>query len=134
MSDEIRWDTDPPRDKPLARLLHAGGAAVPHLAVDWDRLRSEVMRRARGGAAGGNWWEFVAEWGGVAAAASVAAMLVSGFLLWRALAASPVPLAVTAAPESMAIARVATDYPVETAFASLVRTEHHDEFTTWGVR
>jgi hypothetical protein len=46
----------------------------------------------------------------------------------------PAGEAVGTAPESVAIARVATAYPVETAFASLVRTEHHDEFTTWGVR
>jgi hypothetical protein len=133
MSEEIRWDHDPPRDAALARLLRAGDTAVPHLAVDWDRLRGEVMRRAAG-AARNNWWEFVAAWGRIAAAASVAIMLVSGFLLWRAISSTPIPEALAAAPESVAIARVATDYPVETAFASLVRTEHHDEFTAWGVR
>ncbi len=134
MNDETRWDIDPPRDEALGHLLHEGGAAMPVSAVNWSRIRREVMRRVAGQAVGGDWWEFVAGWGRVAVAASVAAMLVSVLLLWRAGSSSLEPLAAAAVPESIAIARVATDYPVETAFASLVRTEHHDEFTTWGVR
>jgi hypothetical protein len=133
MSDEIRWDQDPPPDESLARVLRAGGAA-PIEAVDWERLCQCVMRgaasepgRAR------DWWEVVAQWGRVAMAASLAAMLVSGVLLWRAIAASAEP-EVAAAPESIAVARAASAYPDEIAFASLVRTEHHDEFTTWGIR
>jgi hypothetical protein len=86
------------------------------------------------GAMAGNWWDFVAQWGRVAVAASIAAMLFSGFLLWQAIAGSPEPEVIATAPESIAIARAASAYPDETAFASLVRTEHHDEFTTWGIR
>ncbi|MGH7499975.1 MAG: hypothetical protein ACREL3_14130 [Gemmatimonadales bacterium] len=135
MIDQIRWDQDPERDEALARILRAGDIAIPHLDSDWDRLRLEIMRRAAGGGArAGDWWEFIAQWSRVAAAASIAAMLCSFFLLWRAISASPVPESLAVAPESVAIARVATAYPDESAFASLVRTEHHDEFTTWGVR
>lgn len=135
MSDEMRWDQDPPPDESLARLLRAGDTAVPHRAVNWDRLCRSVMQSAMGqGAMAGNWWDFVAQWGRVAVAASVAAMLLSGFLLWQAIAGSPEPEVIATAPESVAIARAASAYPDETAFASLVRTEHHDEFTTWGIR
>ncbi len=134
MSDQIRWDQDPPPDEALARLLRAGDAAVPHGAVDWERLCRNVMRSAAGEEAGvHDWWEVVAQWGRVAMAASLAAMLLSGFLLWRAMAESPQPEAI-ATPESIAVARAVSAYPDETAFASLVRTEHHDEFTTWGTR
>jgi len=133
MSDEMRWDEDPPRDEALARLLRAGDAAVPYRTVNWARLSTEVMRRARAAVPGGDWWECIAGWGRIAVAASVAAILLSGLMLWR-ISSMPAGEAVGTAPESVAIARVATAYPVETAFASLVRTEHHDEFTTWGVR
>lgn len=135
MSDQIRWDKDPERDEALGRILRAGDTAVPHLHVNWDRLRLEIMRRVGGqGSRPGDWWEFIAQWGRVAVAASVAAMLFSSILLWRAISASPVPEAMAIAAESVAIARAATAYPDEPAFASLVETEHHDEFTTWGVR
>lgn len=135
MSDQIRWDKDPERDDALARMLRAGDTTVPHLHVDWDRLRLEIMRRAGGpGSRAGDWWEFIAQWGRVAVAASIAAMLFSGFLLWQAVSASPVPESVAIAPESVAIARVATAYPDEPAFTSLVETEHQDEFTTWSAR
>jgi hypothetical protein len=134
MTDESRWDQDPPPDESLARLLGAGAAAAPADAVDWERLVRGVMRaagsdigRARG------WMEVVAQWGRVAMAASIVAMLVSGFLLWQAANDPGAPETATA-PESIAVARAASAYPDETAFASLVRTEHHDEFTTWGVR
>ena len=133
MSDEIRWDQDPPPDESLARLLRAGGGA-PIEAVDWEGLFQRVMRGAASDPGRARyWWEVVAQWGQVVMAASLAAMLVSGFLLWQAIAASAEP-EVAAAPESVAVARAASAYPDETAFASLVRTEHHDEFTTWGIR
>jgi hypothetical protein len=137
MSDEIRWtfDRDPPPDTALARLLRRGGASVPSAAVDWERLCQEIMRRAAVEDAGSrNWWELVVQWGGVAAAASVAAMLLSGFLLWRVISGPLEREVMGITPESIAIARAASAYPDETAFASLVRTEHSDEFTTWGTR
>ena len=132
MSDETRWDQDPARDEGLARLLRAGDAA-PHLAVDWERLCRDVMQRATNSAAP-DWWEFVARWGRVAVAASLAAMILSGFLFWQVIAVSAERELATVAPESIAVARAASSYPDETTFASLVRTEHHDEFTTWGIR
>jgi hypothetical protein len=133
MTDEIRWDQDPLSDERLARLLRAGDADVPYQSVDWDQLRRSVMERAASAIAP-NWWEFVAQWGRVAVAASLVAMILSGFLLWRVISGSPEPELATMAPESVAVARAATAYPDETTFASLVRTEHHDEFTTWGIR
>jgi hypothetical protein len=134
MSDETRWDQDPPSDELLARLLRAGGAAVPDGVVDWERLCRNVMRSATGKGVGeSDWWEVVAQWGRVAMAASLAAMLLSGLLLWQAMAGPSEPAAI-ATPESIAVARAVSAYPDETAFASLVRTEHHDEFTAWGTR
>ena len=126
----------PPRDEALARLLRAGGTACRMSAVNWE---SALPRdHAAGGGSGstaGDWWEFVAGWGRVAVAASVVAMLVSGLLLWRAISGSSEPWKSPRPRRNpIAIARVATAYPDETAFVSLVRTEHHDEFTAWGVR
>lgn len=134
MTDESRWDQDPPPDESLARLLGTA-AAAPFDAVDWERLVRGVMR-----AAGSNigrtrdWMDVVAQWGRVAMAASIVAMLVSGFLLWQAANDPGAPETAATAPESIAVARAASAYPDEPAFASLVRTEHHDEFTSWGIR
>jgi hypothetical protein len=133
MSDEIRWDQDPLRDERLARMLRAGSAGVPDRAVDWEGLCREVMRGATR-SAGLNWLDFVAQWGRVAVAASLVAMIVSGLLFWQVITGSPEPELATAAPESIAVARAASAYPDETTFASLVRTEHQDEFTAWGTR
>jgi hypothetical protein len=130
MSDENRWDQDPLRDERLARMLRAG---EPDRAVDWEELCREVMRGTTR-STGLNWWDFVAQWGRVAVAASLVAMVVSGLLLWQVVTGPPEPEMATAAPESIAVARAASAYPDETAFASLVRTEHQDEFTTWGTR
>ncbi len=131
MNDETRWDQDPPHDEGLARLLRAGDP--PYHAVDWEHLCRMVMRRARNSVAP-DWWEFVAQWGRVAVAASLAAMILSAFLLWQAISVSPETELAAAVPESIAVARAASAYPDESTFASLVRTEHHDEFTTWGIR
>jgi hypothetical protein len=133
MIDETRWDQDPPLDDRLARLLRAGDADTPYRAVDWEHLCRTVMRRAATATAP-DWWEFVAQWGRVAVAASIAAMILSGFLLWQAISVSPETELAASVPESIAVARAASAYPDETSFASLVRTEHHDEFTTWGIR
>jgi hypothetical protein len=134
MNDEIHWNTDrdPPLDEALGRVLRAGGAGIPSDVVDWQRLRGEILRRAMGGGRSRDWWEFVAQWGAVAAAASLGAILLSGLLLWQVVTGSGE--AARAAPESIAIARVATAYPDETVFSSLVQTEHSDEFTAWGTR
>ncbi|HEY8256289.1 MAG TPA: hypothetical protein VIG08_01415 [Gemmatimonadales bacterium] len=134
MSHEIRWDKDPTPDASLARLLRAGGAAVPESAVDWEGLCQAVMDRVGVESAGRyGWLEVVARWGPPAMAASLVAMLLSGFF-WQALTQTAEPEIASAAPESVAVARAASAYPDEPAFASLVRTEHHDEFTAWGIR
>jgi hypothetical protein len=133
MSDHMRGNHDPSRDEWLARILRAAGGTVPYESVHWSRLRSNVLRRAAERAAPG-WWDVMAGWSRLAAAASIAAMLLSALLYWRAAPVSSLPDSVAAAPESVAIARVATAYPDEPAFASLVQVEHRDEFTTLGLR
>jgi hypothetical protein len=134
MNDEMHrsTDRDPPPDEALGRVLRAGGADIPAGAVEWQRLRREIMRRAMSGGRSRDWWEFVVQWGGVAAAASLGAILLSGLLLWQEV--SGPGEASSAAPESIAIARVAAAYPDETVFSSLVQTEHSDEFTSWDTR
>ena len=79
------------------------------------------------------WWS---QWRRVAAAASVAAMLAAGALLWQA-GGGRAELALSArttAPESVALARVVAAYPDEAVLASLIETARTDEFTTWGTR
>lgn len=135
MSDEIRWDQDPLPDASIARLLRAGGEAVPDGAVDWERLCERVMRSVGiQGRSRNDWMEVVARWGAPAMAASLVAMLLSGFLFWRGFTKSSEPEIAKAAPEFSAVARAATAYPDEPAFVSLVSTEHRDEFSAWGAR
>ena len=97
-----------------------------------DPERAIMLRATSRGVRSRNWWEFVAQWGGAAAAASVATMLLSGFLLWQVVSGSSEREVPGIAPESVAIARVASAYPDETVFSSLVQTAHSDEFTAWG--
>ena len=132
MNDPSRWslDQDPPRDESLGRLLRAAEGTPPGADVDWERLHAAVMR-----AAARQWWDVVVQWGRFATAASVAAMLVIGALLWRS---GPDPaeltLAADVAPESVALARVVAAYPNDAVLTTLLQTARYDEFTSWGAQ
>ena len=143
MNDSARWshDHDPPRDDALARQLRAADGAAPGQDVDWERLRTAIMRgaaRAGGPAARlppGEWWDVVVRWRQVAAAASVAAMLAAGALIWRSGGgAEEFAVGDDTAPESVALARVVAAYPDDAVLVSFLETAHNDEFTSWGDR
>jgi hypothetical protein len=143
MNDPAYWshDQDPPRDDALARQLRAADGAAPGQDVDWERLRSAIMRgaaRAGGPAARlppGEWWDVVVRWRQVAAAASVAAMLAAGALIWRSGGgAEEFAVGEDTAPESVALARVVAAYPDDAVLLSFLETAHNDEFTSWGAR
>ena len=143
MNDPAYWshDQDPPRDDALARQLRAADGAAPGQDVDWERLRSAIMRgaaRAGGPAARlppGEWWDVVVRWRQVASAASVAAMLAAGALIWRSGGgAEEFAVGEDTAPESVALARVVAAYPDDAVLVSFLETAHNDEFTSWGAR
>lgn len=141
MTDPEHWslDRDPPRDEGLARQLRAAGRAAPGDEADWERLRARVMSAATGGASGrassGEWWDVVVRWRRVAAAASVAAMLAAGALVWRSgWASDEITIGEDAAPESVALARVVAEYPDDAVLVSFLETARADEFTSWGIR
>ena len=143
MNHPARWshDQDPPRDDALARQLRAADGAAPGQDVDWERLRTAIMRdagRAGGPAARlppGEWWDVVVRWRQVAAAASVAAMLAAGALVWRSGGgAEEFAVGDDTAPESVALARVVAAYPDDAVLVSFLETARNDEFTSWGAR
>ncbi len=140
MNGRSHWslDRDPPRDDTLARLLRAADRA--DAGTDWERLHAAIMRGVVSAAASSGrrtreWWDVLVQWGRVAVAASLAAMLAAGALLWRA-DGDPSELALTedAAPESVAIARVVAAYPDDAVLTSLLQTARDDEFTSWGTQ
>lgn len=140
MNDSTRWslDRDPPRDESLGRLLRRAEGTAPGADVNWERLRAAVMRSAMSAAgaateAGREWWEVVFQWRRTAAAASVAAMLAAGALLWNAGSGSEeLALAGEDAPESVALARVVASFPDEAVLSSLLQTARTDELIAWG--
>lgn len=143
MNDPGHWSLhqDPPHDEALARQLRAAEGAAPGEDVDWERLRAAIMARTArpaGSAAGvppGEWWDVVVQWRQVAAAASVAAMLVAGGLIWRSgWAGEELAIGEDIAPESVALARVLADYPDDAVLVSFMETARNDEFTSWGGR
>ena len=142
MNDPAHWshDQDPPRDDALARQLRAADG-TPGQDVDWERLRTAIMwgaARAGGPAARlppGEWWDVVVRGRQVAAAASVAAMLAAGALVWRSGGgAEEFAVGEDTAPESVALARVVAAYPDDAVLVSFLETAHNDEFTSWGAR
>ena len=138
MSDS-RWsfNDDPPRDEALARLLRAGIPPVPEQEVAWDELHGAILRAARTAPAARQWWDVVLEWRRVAIAASVAAMLAAGALLWQAGWGTDDEVALAAgaaAPESVALARVVAAYPDDAVLTSLLQTAREDELTDWEMR
>ena len=78
--------------------------------------------------------DVLARWGRPAMAASLLAMLLSGFLFLKVFTRSSEPEIATAAPEFSAVARAASAYPDEPTIVSLVTNEHRDEFTAWASR
>ena len=140
MNDSSRWslDQDPARDDALARLLAAADQPPPGSDVDWERLRSAIVRKAGSGWGSGStpreWWDVVVQWRRLAAAASIAALLAAAALLWR-FDSPDADLALTdAAPEMAALARVVAAYPDDAVLTSMLEQSRTDEFTSWDPR
>lgn len=68
----------------------------------------------------------MAQWRRVAAAASVAAILGAGALVWGDGFDTSEQAVVDDAPESMALARVVAAYPDEIVFTSMIQTARTD--------
>jgi len=142
MTDPAHWslDRDPPHDRALARHLRAAEGTGPAADVDWDRLRSAIMAAAgasrpviRG--AEREWWDVVVQWRRAAVAASVAAILGAGAMMWRSgPAAEELAIGEGTAPESVALARVVAEYPDDAVLLSFLDNARADEFTSWGER
>ena len=138
MNDPSRWlGGDPPPDDMLARLLRAADAPAAGADVDWERLRTAIMRRAdvrpARGLAAREWWDVVVQWRRLALAASVAAIISAAALLWRDPTAAELSLT-DAAPESAALARVVAAYPDEAVLTSMLEDGRNDEFTSWDIQ
>lgn len=85
--------------------------------------------------AANEWWDVIVRWRRVVAAASVAAMLVAGGLLWSAARDEPaLMLGEDAAPEAVALAGLVAAYPDDAVFSSFIETAGQDEFTSWDER
>lgn len=142
MNEPTPWslDQDPPRDDVLARRLRAAEGAAPGHDVDWEGLRAAIMTAAGPAGSPGRrhpaeWLAVVVRWRRVAAAASVAAMLAVGALVWQSgWAAEELAIGEDTAPESVALARVVADYPDDAVLVSFLETARNDEFTSWGAR
>ena len=140
MTDPTHWslDRDPPRDEVLARQLRAAEGAAPGADTDWERLRSAIMAGAGGrGLLGAprEWWDVVVQWRRVAMAASVAAILGAGAMIWRGgPAAEELAIGEDTSPESVALARVVADYPDDAVLVSFLDNARADDITAWGDR
>ena len=131
MRDDGAWDRDPVPDPVLQRLL--GRVSVPPLGEgDRSRLEGAIMSavgREAARATAPAWWEIAARWVPAAAAAGVAAVLLSGLVLFgsrfQASAASE------AAPETAAVAQVIDRYPGDAVLASLISGGDSDALSPW---
>jgi hypothetical protein len=139
MNDPSRWslECDPPRDETLGRLLRSADGTAPGTDVNWEDLRAAIMHGVGAPGAGTSvpgrqWADVVVGWGRIAAAASLAAMLAAGLLVWRT-SDGPAELALgdDDAPEAVALARVVAAYPDDAVLTSLLQTARDDELTSW---
>lgn len=125
------WDRDPAPDPMLRRVL--GRVSVPPLTgQDASRLETAVMGAVRREAARLTvpaWWEVAARWAPAAAAAGLAAIVLSGLVLFR----SPFSGSSTAeaAPETAAVAQVIDRYPGDAVLASLISGDASDALSPW---
>ena len=140
MNGPSHWsfDQDPPRDDTLARVLRAGDRSAGG-AVDWEQLHAAIMRAAAASSGAAPvaqrpWWDVLVQWRRFAAAASVAAMLAAGGLVWRGESGASDLDVGDAAPESVALARVVAAYPDDDVLTSLLQTARNDDLASWGAQ
>jgi len=131
MRDDGAWDRDPVPDPVLQRLL--GRVSVPPLGErDRSRLEGAIMSavgREAARATAPAWWEIAARWVPAAAAAGVAAVLLSGLVLFGS--RFQASAAGEAAPETAAVAQVIDRYPGDAVLASLISGDDSDALSPW---
>jgi hypothetical protein len=131
MKGDGAWDRDPVPDPVLQRLLER--VSVPPLGEgDLSRLEGTIMsavRREAARATAPAWWEIAARWAPAAAAAGVAAVLLSGLVLFGS--RFPASADTEAAPETAAVAQVIGRYPGDAVLASLISGDESDVLSPW---
>jgi hypothetical protein len=137
MTADARWspDGDPPQDPVIARLLRDAGDLAPLSEAEADRLEVSVMVALRREAARGRlrapaWWEVTAQWLPMAAAAGLAAVLLSAAVFLAAALSGAVADDETA-PETAAVAQVLDRYPGDAVLASLLAGGRPDVLSPW---
>jgi hypothetical protein len=131
MKSDGAWDRDPVPD-PLLRRLLGLGSVLPLAAQDASRLEAAIMsavRREVARVTAPAWWEVAARWAPAAAAAGLAAVLLSGLVLFGSpFSSSSAP---EAAPETAAVAQVIDRYPGDAVLASLISGDDSDALSPW---
>ena len=97
-----------------------------------SRLEGAIMsavRRETARATAPAWWEIAARWAPAAAAAGVAAVLLSGLVLFGS--RSPASADTEPAPETAAVAQVIDRYPGDAVLASLIAGDESDGLSPW---
>ena len=131
MTTDGAWDQDPVRDLALRRALQPA-ANAPLTDADARRMEAAIMARVRQGVADGvatAWWEVAARWAPAAAAAGVAAVLLSGAIIFGAMRSGGADD--ETAPETAAVAQVIDRYPADAVLASLISGDQPDALSPW---
>jgi hypothetical protein len=135
MRTDDAWDQDPARDPVVQRALRS---VAPQVLADSDagRLEAAIMTAVRRGVKDGitaAWWEVAARWAPAAAAAGIAAVLLSGAVIFGAMRSGASTEEETA-PETAAVAQVIDRYPGDAVLASLISGNQPDALSPWGER
>jgi hypothetical protein len=131
MTTDGAWDQDPVRDPALRRALRSA-ADAPLTDTDARRMEAAIMGAVRRGVADGlttAWWEVAARWAPAAAAAGIAAVLLSGAIIFGAMRSGSADD--EAAPETAAVAQVIDRYPGDAVLASLITGDQPDALSPW---
>jgi hypothetical protein len=134
MKADGAWDHDPTRDPLLQRAL-GDSARAPLGEADARRLEAAIMTAVRREVVRGitaTWWEVAARWAPAAAAAGIAAVLLSGAVFLSMTASGSASPGEEAAPETAAVAQVIDQYPEDAVLASLISGDEPDALSPWG--
>jgi hypothetical protein len=132
MKTDGAFDHDPSPDPLLRRALQSV-AEAPLSDASAHRLEAAIMGAVRRGVAEGvttAWWEVAARWAPAAAAAGIAAVLVSGAIIFGGMR-SGAGVDDEAAPETAAVAQVIGHYPGDAVLASLLSGDQPDALSPW---
>jgi hypothetical protein len=131
MTTDGAWDQDPGRDLALRRALQSA-AGAPLTDAHAGRMEAAIMAAVRQGVADGvttTWWEVAARWAPAAAAAGIAAVLLSGAVIFGGVRSGSADD--ETAPETAAVAQVIDRYPGDAVLASLISGDQPDALSPW---